>query len=67
MPPRVGAGVEWMRGRNLGDCVGPLWPPVGDGRAHSPRGTTGSHKGPYPTPHRSCPYAMPLAMAKTYP
>src|SRR6266516_6224480 len=27
----------------------------------------GSHKGPNPTPRRPCPYAIPLAIAKTLP
>ena len=56
-PSRVGAGVARMWG------VGPCGRPRG-GRAHSPQGTAGSHKGPNPTPRRPCPYALHFIMAQ---
>ncbi len=57
---RVGAGVGWMWG------VGPCGRPRG-ARAHTPRGTAGSHKGPNPAPRRPCPYALHLIMAQNLP
>jgi len=55
-PPRVGAGVERMRGRNLGDCVwGPCGRPQGEGptlheaRRAATRAPTPLHAAPAPT------------------
>ena len=57
MPPRGGAGVAWMRGRNLGDCVwGPCGRPWGmegptlhEARRAATRAPTPHHAAPAPT------------------
>src|SRR5438128_5388534 len=62
-PSRVGAGVAWMW------SWGPCGRPLGWKGLREPLSVrhAGSHKGPNPAPHRPCPYAIPLTMAKNLP